>query len=102
MGAPTLQSPAGGWPGKILGGLIGQGTSLANTAASNAWKTVPPKQVSPQQDEQQDPAAAKQQGPLGTRDDPHFTKSADGPPSLPMGGVTNAANLTAYMTPGVA
>lgn len=97
MGAPSVTSPAFGWPGKLAAGLIGSQYSSPNTAGA----VQPPKdQKQGQQGEQQDPANGNQsQGPSGSKDDPIHTKSADGPPQQPQGAATSAANMTATMAP---
>jgi len=92
MGAPSV-NPLGGWPGKILGGLIGSQTNLPNIAGS----AQSPKQPN-QQDQQggQDPGNGGQQGgPTGAKDDPMHVKSVDGAAAPPQGGATNAANFHA-------
>jgi hypothetical protein len=92
MGAPTV-NPLGGWPGKILGGLIGQQTNLPNIAGA----TQKPKQ--PDQDQQDDPGNGGQKGgPSGAKDDPIHTKSTDPAPTPPQGAATSAASMAGTMS----
>jgi len=77
----------GGWPGKLLGGLIGSQTNLPNIAGS----AQSPKQPNQQDQQGQDPGNGGQQGgPTGAKDDPMHVKSADPPQGAPQGATTHA------------
>ncbi|MEZ0366814.1 hypothetical protein ACAG26_24375 [Mycobacterium sp. pUA109] len=81
MGAPSLSSPMFGWPGKILGGLIGQQFNAPNIAGA----TQPPKDPK-EPTEEEEPGIGTQNAPSspsGAKDDPMHVK------------VTNPANGTA-------
>jgi hypothetical protein len=93
MGAPTV-NPMGGWIGKLIGGALGQMNQLPNLAGS----VQPPKQPD-QKDPQQQGQGETPSGPAGTKDDPHYVKSADGTPTPPQGAMTSALNM-APMTAG--
>ena len=94
MGAPTV-NPMGGWPGKILGGLIGQQTNLPNVAGS----VQPPKQPKDPNQQGQDPGNGESPtGPSGTRDDPMHIKSVDGAPPRPQGETTSMGNMAGVMS----
>lgn len=90
MGAPSLQSPLFGWPGKILGSLIGQQTNLPNLAGA----TQPPKQPD-QKGEQEDPAGGKQGGPTGHKDDPMHVSVTNPPQGPGQGDATTQSNWAA-------
>jgi hypothetical protein len=93
MGAPTVQ-PMGGWPGKILGGLIGSQTNLPNIAGA----AQPPKKPNEQKQGEDPGNGAPPEGPAGTKDDPIHTKSADPAPGPPQGAATSAANMAGTMS----
>jgi hypothetical protein len=94
MGAPQV-NPMGGWIGKLIGGALGQMNNLPNIAGASVQ---PPKQ--PQQKPDDQPGQGETpSGPAGTKDDPHYVKSADGTPTPPQGAMTSALAL-APMTAG--
>lgn len=90
MGAPAIGSPAkAGWMGKLLGGVIGQGTNLPNIAGT----VQPPKQPHGQPGEQDIHAQGgppnQAPGPQGTKDDPMHVKNVGGQQGPPQGSVTS-------------
>ena len=92
MGAPTV-NPMGGWIGKLLGGLVGQGTNLPNIAGA-AQKPNQPKDDKPG-DDPGNGGQASGNGPTGAKDDPMHVNVTNPPPGPPQGDATSHANFTA-------
>jgi hypothetical protein len=100
MTMPSVD-PMGGWPGKLLSGLIGQQANLPNIAGA----VQQPKQPKGQDDSDkpgQDPGNGGQQtGPSGSKDDPMHVNVTNAPPAAPQGQAHSAANLNASMATGI-
>lgn len=101
MGAPSVGSPANsGWPGKLLGSLVGSHFDAPNIAGT----AQPPKREgkkSPDDTDNVDEEQARaSKAPKGTPDDPVHVKQVggSGAPKTPTGQQeTSRANLSATM-----
>ena len=93
LGAPKVGGPdKAGWMGKLLGGVIGEGTSNLQNLAGSVMKPKQPDQPG-QQDIHQGPTAAPPAGPAGTQDDPMHVKNVGGQPGHPQGATSSWMNM---------
>jgi hypothetical protein len=100
MGAPSV-NPMGGWVGKVVSGLIGQGTQIPNMAGASQ-KPAQPKDGKDQQ--QQDPAGGnggkQAASPSGSKDDPMHVKNVGGGNGggQHLGDITSASGVAAMQS----
>jgi hypothetical protein len=95
MGAPSV-NVMGGWPGKIIGGLIGQQKNIPNVAGS----VQPPKKPTDKPDDNKEgQGESVSKGPTGAKDDPMHV-NVKNQPGPPQGSATSAMSTAPAMAMG--